>query len=137
MASIRNQLEQFVFGADNLRKHFVERQNLEHIDAGHYGALVVEIDAIKTDILALQAGVETRIPVDVVLEKGKDIVGRSLSVSRQSSDTLFRLRVYEIGIPVILCIIGLVALRFYPLSEKRVYEIKAELERRRKKGSNA
>lgn len=49
----------------------------------------------------------------------------------QSERTLLLLRVFEIGVPIGLCVISLILVRHYPLSESRTYEIKSRLEARR------
>ncbi|MCK5473558.1 MAG: hypothetical protein KAI59_05950, partial [Planctomycetes bacterium] len=54
-------------------------------------------------------------------------------LSRQTPTALLRLRVVEIGLPILLCLMSIIALRFYPLTEERVYEIKQLLEERKQK----
>jgi GPH family glycoside/pentoside/hexuronide:cation symporter len=49
----------------------------------------------------------------------------------QSDATLFWLRVWEIGLPSLLCLIGAALLIRYPLTETRAYEIKELLEQRK------
>ena len=49
----------------------------------------------------------------------------------QSSATLFWLRFWEIGLPSLLCGIGIALLARYPLTEARAYEIQALLAERR------
>jgi GPH family glycoside/pentoside/hexuronide:cation symporter len=50
----------------------------------------------------------------------------------QSSTTLFWLRFWEIGLPPLLCLIGIALLVKYPLTEPRAYEIKALLAARKR-----
>lgn len=50
---------------------------------------------------------------------------------QQSDFTLFWLRFWEIGIPSALCMVGLLLLYRYPLTEERAYENKRILEERR------
>jgi GPH family glycoside/pentoside/hexuronide:cation symporter len=50
----------------------------------------------------------------------------------QSQATLLWLRVWEIGLPPVLCVIGVVLLLKYPLTEARSYEIKAILQARKR-----
>jgi GPH family glycoside/pentoside/hexuronide:cation symporter len=49
----------------------------------------------------------------------------------QSDSTMLWIRVWEIGLPPALCLIGFLLLVRYPLSEERVYEIKAILKERK------
>ncbi|HVZ63385.1 MAG TPA: MFS transporter [Lacunisphaera sp.] len=50
----------------------------------------------------------------------------------QSDSTLLWLRVWEIGLPPVLCLVGVVLLLKYPLTEARAYEIKGLLAARGK-----
>ncbi|MDP0499806.1 MAG: MFS transporter [Verrucomicrobiota bacterium JB022] len=52
-------------------------------------------------------------------------------VVTQSADTLFWMRFWEIGLPAVLCGLAIFLLRGYPLTEERVYQIKAELEQQK------
>jgi GPH family glycoside/pentoside/hexuronide:cation symporter len=49
----------------------------------------------------------------------------------QSSATLFWLRFWEIGLPPLLCLVGIALLARYPLTEARAYEIKLLLAARK------
>jgi GPH family glycoside/pentoside/hexuronide:cation symporter len=49
----------------------------------------------------------------------------------QSAGTLFWIRFWEIGLPPILCVIGVAILAKYPLTEARAYEIKSLLKSRK------
>ncbi|MEZ6243291.1 MAG: MFS transporter [Phycisphaerales bacterium] len=51
-------------------------------------------------------------------------------VSEQTPRTLLLLRVFEIGIPLALCVVSYLLVKIYPLSEERAYEIKRALEAR-------
>lgn len=58
-------------------------------------------------------------------------IGVDPSIERQSAHTLFWLRAHEIGIPTLLCLVGLLLLARFPLTEERAYENKRRLEARR------
>ena len=49
----------------------------------------------------------------------------------QSDSTMLWVRVWEIGLPPLLCLIGAALLVKYPLTEQRAYEVKTLLEQRR------
>lgn len=49
----------------------------------------------------------------------------------QSENTLFLLRVFEIGLPIVLCTVSLLLVRRYPITEDHAYEIKQQLDARR------
>ena len=53
----------------------------------------------------------------------------------QAASTLFWIRFWEIGLPAVLCFVGVWLLVRYPLTEARAYEIKALLEQRRESQS--
>ncbi|MFC2088182.1 MFS transporter [Calditrichota bacterium] len=56
--------------------------------------------------------------------------GYNADFEQQSESTLFWLRFWEIGLPAVLCIIAILLLSRYQLTEARVYEIKELLKRR-------
>ena len=63
-------------------------------------------------------------------------VGYDANFAQQTDSTLFWLRFSEIGLPSVLCIISIIILTRYPLTEDRAYEVKALLEERRKDQDN-
>ena len=54
-------------------------------------------------------------------------------LKQQSPTTLFRLRLVEIGLPLVLSIVSIVLTVRYPLTEAHCYEIKDALEERRRR----
>jgi GPH family glycoside/pentoside/hexuronide:cation symporter len=72
--------------------------------------------------------VRDSIALEAELER---ITEEAVSLSRQTSKTLFWMRAIEIGLPLVLSVVSLAFTFAYPLSEKRVYEIKALLEERK------
>ena len=56
----------------------------------------------------------------------------------QSEQTLFLLRVFDVGVPLVTSALAIAIMLTYQIGERRAYEIRAELERRRGKlGSDA
>ena len=51
----------------------------------------------------------------------------------QSENTLFLLRVFDVGIPILTSFIALAIMATYSITEEKAHEIRAELERRRGK----
>ena len=51
----------------------------------------------------------------------------------QPEKTLFLLRVFDVGVPLLTSALAIVIMLTYPISERRAYEIRTELERRRGK----
>lgn len=60
-----------------------------------------------------------------------EFTGFDQKVDVQTERTLLLMRVFEIGLPIGLCVISLLLVRKYPLNEKRAYEVKAQLDARR------
>jgi GPH family glycoside/pentoside/hexuronide:cation symporter len=57
--------------------------------------------------------------------------GFAVELQTQSATTLFLLRVFDIGVPLVTSALAIVVMYSYQISEPRAYEIRAELERRR------
>ncbi len=67
-----------------------------------------------------------------------NVSGFSVELGAQPERTLFLLRVFDVGVPLITSALAIVIMLTYQISEERAYEIRAELERRRGKlGSEA
>ncbi len=60
-----------------------------------------------------------------------ELTGFDQKADIQTDTTLLLLRVFEIGLPIGLCVISLMLIRMYPLNEERAYEIKDALKKRR------
>lgn len=117
-------LEEIQGAMDELDAHF-KTQGAEFASASeHYQTLSTELEVLKSEI----GKVETQGAELTWLESTKASLE---NLSLQSPTALLRLRVIEIGLPVVLCIVSLWLLRFYPLTEKRAYEIKELLEKQR------
>jgi GPH family glycoside/pentoside/hexuronide:cation symporter len=64
--------------------------------------------------------------------------GFAVELAAQPETTLFLLRVFDVGVPLITSALAIFIMFTYPISEQRAYEIRAELERRRGRlGSDA
>ena len=117
-------LEEIQGAMVELDAHF-KTQGAEFASASeHYQTLSTELEVLKSEI----GKVETQGAELTWLESTKASLE---NLSLQSPTALLRLRVIEIGLPVVLCIVSLWLLRFYPLTEKRAYEIKELLEKQR------
>lgn len=65
------------------------------------------------------------------------LTGFDEQTATQSHRTMLLMRVFEIGLPVALCVVSLLFVRRYPLTEARAYEIKAKLDERRASNEKA
>jgi GPH family glycoside/pentoside/hexuronide:cation symporter len=59
--------------------------------------------------------------------------GFDVELAAQSENTLFLLRLFDVGVPLVTSAIAIAVMLTYQISERRAYEIRAELERRRGK----
>ncbi len=62
-----------------------------------------------------------------------NVSGFDVAVEAQSEQTLFLLRVFDVGVPLITSALAILIMLTYQITEQRAYEIRAELERRRGK----
>jgi GPH family glycoside/pentoside/hexuronide:cation symporter len=129
---ITEKIDIAVENTDSLIEHFEAMQANVPADAEHYAELLVAVRKIKALMpdMATDAGLTS----EQFLLRANAIVKQTIGISKQSPGTIKRLRIFEIGIPMILSVASFLAMRLYPLSEDRVYEIKAELERRKENG---
>ncbi len=58
--------------------------------------------------------------------------GFAVGLESQSETTLYLLRVFDVGVPLMSSALAMVIMLAYSISEERAYEIRAELERRRR-----
>ncbi len=63
------------------------------------------------------------------------LTGFTESMATQTEATMFWIRFWEIGLPPILCLVSVVLLFQYPLTEDRAYQIKALLAERKAKAA--
>jgi GPH family glycoside/pentoside/hexuronide:cation symporter len=67
-----------------------------------------------------------------------NVSGFGVELAMQSERTLFLLRLFDIGVPLLTSAIAILIMFYYPISETRAYEIRETLEARRKAlGSDA
>ena len=126
---IREQLDGSLKEVGKLRAHFLERSNEVPESGTHVAALLETLDEIERGINELNAGGLME-PEPLIEQLGRQI-STTRRLAEQTPQTLLRLRIIEISLPLVLSIFSLLLTFRYPLSETRVYEIKAELERRK------
>ena len=120
--------------ADALSAHFSSEAGKNPASADHYRRLAEESAAMRGRLGELQNPAKEKSEVAAGL---KDMQGKLPSLSAQPPVTLFRLRATEIGLPMLLCLVTLWLLKFYPLTEERSYEIKAILKKRHQSKAQA
>lgn len=116
--------------AEKLRAHFIERQAKYPNQQGHLGALLAQLEPLLQTAKSLQS-VAPDAPKAGLLATSSELLEQSAFLRKQSPETLFRLRLVEIGLPLVLSVASILLTLRYPLTEKRCYEIKELLKRRR------
>jgi glycoside/pentoside/hexuronide:cation symporter, GPH family len=130
-AKFAQQIEDMITNADKLRAHFVQRMD-EHPDqAEHIGPLIEHVDSISSEAKDLQARSASLVatPADVI-NKSDELLQQTNQLKKQAPRTLFRLRLVEIGLPLVLSIVSILLTVRYPLTEARCYDIKEALKKR-------
>jgi GPH family glycoside/pentoside/hexuronide:cation symporter len=62
-----------------------------------------------------------------------NVSGFDVELTVQPEETLFLLRVFDVGVPLATSALAILIMLAYPINEEKAYEIRAELERRRGK----
>ncbi|MCU0459811.1 MAG: MFS transporter [Bacteroidales bacterium] len=111
----------------DLLVHLRSRSNEQQRSRAHTGQLIDRVTEMNNKIYALEPGsplgdLETRLAV---------IGGDIEPLKKQSPYTLLMMRVVEIGLPVLLCLLALIFAFRYALTEKRTMEIKELLRNKR------
>lgn len=130
--TLNEQLDKAIQHSDTLKQHFDSRIQEHPHHAEHIGKLIEQTQAFHSKAIALR-------------EKSKDWAANPAEVTQQSTAlleqtsplkqqtplSLFRLRLFDIGVPLALSVVSILLLLSYPLTEARSFEIKDALAKRR------
>ncbi len=120
--------------AEKLRRHFEKRARRYPAQAEYIAQLTGRTDSVRSEVAAIGAKAATAPPTPADLSREFDeLRHKMVLLKQQSPTTLFRLRLVEIGLPLVLSIVSIVLTVRYPLTEARCYEIKDALEERRRR----
>jgi len=112
--------------SDSLKEHLnkmaLENQNSQL----HYNDLVDHLNILDSQIVRLDASLPTANLADS-LER---IEAQIAPLKKQAPFTLLMMRIIEIGIPLIMCILSIMVVIGYKLTEKQTHQIKLELQLR-------
>lgn len=106
----------------HLETEAIERKRSQE----HYAVILENIDMVGNRLAEMNASISP----DKLEETLNDIKGQIVQLKRQSPFTLLMMRVVEIGLPILLCLISILFLLHYSLTEARNQEIKLLLEER-------
>ncbi len=131
VAKLDEQIGMAIDSAEKLRRHFVERAEIRRDHAEHMGRLIERTDSVRSEAESLRARKYSLAANPADLKDEADaLLRQTMLLKQQTPQTLFRLRLVEIGLPLSLCIVSILLTLRYPLTEARCYEIKEELKRR-------
>lgn len=118
--------------ADKLQAHFAQRIAAQSGATEHARVMNERVGAVQVSLRALQDNRAALVnaPTELVGQL-ENVLKAGVELKRQSPDTLFRLRLIEIGTPLLLSILSIVLTLTYPLTEARCREIRVALEARR------
>lgn len=117
---------------DVVAERFAERSDEGRMpDAEHAAQLASRLAAVRTRVNVFTQESEALAEAPETLkEAAAELLIEARPLKAQSPQTLYRLRLLEIGLPLLLSIVSVALLIGYPLTEARCYEIKAALEER-------
>lgn len=113
--------------SSDLLVHLRTRSNEQQKSRAHTEQLIGSVAEMNNMIYALEPGS----PLDVIEAGLAPILGGIEPLKKQSPYTLLMMRVVEIGLPVLLCLLALAFAFRYALTEKRTLEIKELLRTKR------
>lgn len=111
--------------------HFAVKNEKLPNQAEHFHRLIEQADTIDMAVNRMLTNSEGLVTQPESLSSDLDsILQQVRELKKQAPSTLLRLRLVEIGLPLILSVVSIFLTLRYPLTEARCYEIKQELERR-------
>lgn len=132
-AALAARAEMIVENAGKLRSHLENRLETHPAQAEHTRALLEHLGSVEKlagDARRVSEAGESA----QLLRVAGELLQHADFLRRQSPETLFRLRLVEIGLPLALSVVSILFLLRYPLTEQRCYEIKELLKQRRSAG---
>jgi GPH family glycoside/pentoside/hexuronide:cation symporter len=114
-----------------LRRHLGERSQASSAQVEHDAELINLTDALGAKIASLRERTTSLANTpEAVIQEADSMINDTKRLKKQLPQTLFRLRLVEIGLPLALSIVSIFLTLRYPLTEARCYEIKEALRAR-------
>jgi GPH family glycoside/pentoside/hexuronide:cation symporter len=125
------QMANAVSSTEEFEKHLQERRQAQPDQAQHANRLVRQLTEIRAQVGELQerSGRLVATPAELI-DETEALLRKATLLRQQSPKTLFRLRIVEIGLPLITSVFSILLILRYPLTEARSYEIKKLLKAR-------
>jgi glycoside/pentoside/hexuronide:cation symporter, GPH family len=128
---LRAKLAQALIDAEKLNQHLQSRLETFPDAAAHNQRLSDTSSAIHQQLQDLDRQIHALASSPVLLEEKISILlNQTVVLTLQTPATLFWMRVIEIGLPLLLCIVSILFLLPYSLTEEHSQEIKRALEQR-------
>jgi len=124
------ELEITAADGEKLKVHFAERAAECPDLAQQIEPLIKRAESVELLLQSLRTKSAQLPPAELIKEVDK-VVDEAYPLKQQAPETLFRLRVVEIGLPLLMSIVSIVLTLRYPLTEARCYEIAELLKARR------
>jgi GPH family glycoside/pentoside/hexuronide:cation symporter len=130
-ADLEKNLNALLANTDKVKQHFDERSNKLPEQSEHFLGLFKQVEVVRTTTQGLLDNSADSVTKPKELTQAANaLMQQVLLLKPQSPITLFRLRLVEIGLPLLLSVISIYLALRYPLTEARCHEIKRELEAR-------
>jgi GPH family glycoside/pentoside/hexuronide:cation symporter len=131
-AQLGKSLDAMTASSEKLRTHLNERLTEYPDQAAHVEELIQHNELLRSQVTAMRGDVDARAASPTAFVQEADaLLLETTELKQQTPATLLRLRVVEIGVPLVLSCVSIFLTLCYPLTEARCFEIKAELEKRR------
>jgi Na+/melibiose symporter-like transporter len=128
---LRDKLAQALTEADKLNQHLQSRLDTFPNAAAHNQQLSDTSRAIYRQLQDFEMQIHALASSPVLLEeKTSNLLRQTVILTLQTPATLFWMRVIEIGLPLLLCLLSILFLLPYSLTEEQSQEIKRALEQR-------
>ena len=129
---LKKQLAKAVEQSELLQSHLQQRVRQQTAINDHSTQLVDQLVQLKSQLDALQSQLDLQAAdAASIADAVENLLDGIRPLRRQAPSTLFRLRLVEIGLPLLLSIVSIALTFYYPLTEARCYEIKNALQQRR------
>jgi glycoside/pentoside/hexuronide:cation symporter, GPH family len=132
VAKIKQQLDNAFKHAEVLHLHFDERLKTRPSHSEHISRLIDRISLLTSQIRETRKRSEDPGATPIELStRSSSLLDQAALLKQQTPSSLFRLRLFDIGVPLALSIVSIILVLRYPLTDARCYEIKEALARRR------
>jgi hypothetical protein len=116
--------------AGKLQRHLEDRLAAYPTQAEHVRGLLASLGSVATLAADARKTGDAGDPARL-LRVADELAQHAQFLRRQAPETLFRLRLVEIGLPLALSLVSILFVLRYPLTERRCREIRELLTRRR------